>query len=147
MLPLQLYTQSSTATSSLCLTIVSFTWISRTSKFMLIWHRRNANATCTPEPKFNKTFCSVCLNLKEHRSFYLLFIQFENKHDRGGEEDGDQADTQTQDPIVAEGQIELQGGEDGTPQHHVQKLREGDHAPEVDLSTLRHHHYFFFSFS
>lgn len=35
MCPVQFCTQSATATSSLCLAILSFTWINRTSKFML----------------------------------------------------------------------------------------------------------------
>lgn len=40
MFPVQFCTQSATATSSLCFTILSFTWMSRMSKFMLSWRRK-----------------------------------------------------------------------------------------------------------
>lgn len=48
----------------------------------------------------------------------------EDEDDGSGEEDGDQADTETEDPVVVDGDVEVEGGEHGAPHHHVQHLLE-----------------------
>lgn len=41
-----------------------------------------------------------------------------------GEEDGDQADGETEDPEVTDTDVEVEGGEDGAPHHHIHHLME-----------------------
>lgn len=50
----------------------------------------------------------------------------EDKDDGRGEEDGDQADRQTEDPVVTDGDVQVQGGEHGAPHHHVHHLEGQD---------------------
>lgn len=48
----------------------------------------------------------------------------EDEDDGGGEEDGDQADRETEDPVVTDSDVEVERGEDGAPHHHVEHLVE-----------------------
>lgn len=48
----------------------------------------------------------------------------EDEDDGSGEEDGDQADAETEDPVVIDADVEVEGGEHGTPHHHIQHLME-----------------------
>lgn len=48
----------------------------------------------------------------------------EYEDDGSGEEDGDQADTETEDPVVIDGDVEVEGGEHCAPHHHIQHLLE-----------------------
>ncbi len=50
----------------------------------------------------------------------------EDEDDGSGEEDGDQADGETEDPVVAYSDVEVEGGEHGAPHNHVQYLVEGE---------------------
>lgn len=47
-----------------------------------------------------------------------------DEDDGSGEDDGDQADGETEDPVV--GDVEMEGGKQGTPQHHIQHLVEAE---------------------
>lgn len=47
-----------------------------------------------------------------------------DEDDGGCEEDGDQADGETEDPEVTDADVEVEGGEDGAPHHHVHHLME-----------------------
>lgn len=49
-----------------------------------------------------------------------------DEDDGSGEDDGDQADRETEDPVVANGDVEMEGGKHGTPQHHIQHLVEAE---------------------
>lgn len=48
----------------------------------------------------------------------------EDEGDGGGEEDGDKADRETEDPIIGDTDVHVEGGEQGAPQNHIQHLRE-----------------------
>lgn len=50
----------------------------------------------------------------------------EDEDDDGGEEDGNQADGQTEDPVVSDRHVVVEGGEHSTPYHHIQCLEEGN---------------------
>lgn len=58
-------------------------------------------------------------------TIYLLVALVEDEDDGSGEEDGDQADTEAEDPVVTDGDVEVEGGEHHTPHHHVQHLVAG----------------------
>ena len=61
----------------------------------------------------------------------------EDEDDGGGEEDGDQADTEAEDPVVADSDVEVEGGEQGAPHHHVKHLwEEEEEAPETLAGML-----------
>lgn len=49
-----------------------------------------------------------------------------DEDDGGGEEDGDQTDRETEDPVVTDSHVEVEGGEQGTPHYHIQHLMEGE---------------------
>lgn len=55
---------------------------------------------------------------------YLFVTVVEDEDDGSGEEDGDQADTETENPIIGHADVQVEGGEEGAPQHNVQHLRE-----------------------
>lgn len=55
---------------------------------------------------------------------YLLVTVVEDEDDGSSEEDGDQADRETQDPVVADSDVEVEGGEHSAPHHHIQHLAE-----------------------
>lgn len=124
MFPAQFCTQSATATSSLCFTILSFTWTSRTSRFMLSWCKEK-----TRRRLYIHTETTVG-TFKEILALHLLVAVMEDEDDGGGEEDGDQADTEAEDPVVADSDVEVEGGEHGAPHHHIQHLwEEEEEAP------------------
>lgn len=50
----------------------------------------------------------------------------EDEDDGGGEEDGDEADRETEHPVVTDSDVEVEGGEHGAPHHHIQQLVEGE---------------------
>lgn len=58
----------------------------------------------------------------------LLAAVMKHEDDGGGEEEGQQADRQAQNPVIADRDVEVEGGEDGTPQHHVQNLGRQSHS-------------------
>lgn len=49
----------------------------------------------------------------------------QDEDDASGEEDGHEADAQTEDPVVSDGDVEVECGEDGAPHHHVEHLLVG----------------------
>lgn len=49
-----------------------------------------------------------------------------DEDDGSGEDNGDQADGETEDPVVANGDVEVEGGKHGTPQNHIQHLVEAE---------------------
>lgn len=51
----------------------------------------------------------------------------EDEDDGGGEEDSNKADTETEDPVVSDTDVQVEGGEEGAPQDHIQHLREHAH--------------------
>lgn len=57
---------------------------------------------------------------------HLLFPVVEDKDDSCSDEDGDKADRQTEDPVVGDSDVEMQGGECSAPNHHIQHLVEGE---------------------
>lgn len=57
---------------------------------------------------------------------YLLVTAVKDEDDGSGEDDGDQADGETEDPIVANGDVEVEGGKHRTPQNHIQHLVEAE---------------------
>lgn len=104
MFPVQFCTQSTTATSSLYFTNLSFTWINRTSKFMLIWRRnRHKNVTVNSSALFSisnfnlsEIYPAKAKNYFVNLKFkvitsctglvYLLFLVVEDKDNGCGEE-------------------------------------------------------------
>ena len=50
----------------------------------------------------------------------------EDEDDGSGEEDGDQADGEAEDPVVTDRDVEVEGGEHGAPHHHIYHLVEGE---------------------
>lgn len=48
-------------------------------------------------------------------AIYLLFLVVEEKDNGCGEENGDQADRQTEDPVVTDSDVEVEGGKHSTP--------------------------------
>lgn len=61
--------------------------------------------------------------------FYLFVTVVKDEDDGSGEEDGYQADTETEYPIIGDTDVEVERGEQGAPQNHIQHLRE----PEESL--------------
>lgn len=57
---------------------------------------------------------------------YLFATVVEDEDDGSGEEDGHEADAQAEDPVVGDGDVEVQRGEDGAPNHHVEHLLVGE---------------------
>lgn len=57
-----------------------------------------------------------------HPALYLLVAVVEDEDDGSREEDGHEADAQTEDPVVNDGDVEVECGEDGAPRHHVEHL-------------------------
>ena len=55
---------------------------------------------------------------------YLFVIVMKHEDDSSREEDGDEADGETKDPVVTNSHVEVEGGEHGTPNHHIQHLVE-----------------------
>lgn len=55
-------------------------------------------------------------------ALYLLVAVVEDEDDGSREEDGHEADAQTEDPVVNDGDVEVECGEDGAPRHHVEHL-------------------------
>lgn len=49
----------------------------------------------------------------------LLVTVVKDEDDGGGEEDGDQADGETQDPVVADCDVEVKRGEHGAPHNNI----------------------------
>lgn len=54
----------------------------------------------------------------------LLVAVMKDEDEGRGEEDGDQADGEAEDPEVTDTDVEVEGGEDGTPHHHIHHLME-----------------------
>lgn len=50
----------------------------------------------------------------------------EDEDDSSGEEDGYHADRETEDPVVSDIDVQVEGGEHGAPHHHIQHLVEGE---------------------
>lgn len=48
----------------------------------------------------------------------------QDENDGSGEEDGHEADAETEDPVVCDADVEVEGGEDGAPHHHIEHLLE-----------------------
>lgn len=46
---------------------------------------------------------------------YLFVTVVEDEDDGGGEQDGDKADTETEDPIIGDCDVQMEGGEEGAP--------------------------------
>lgn len=63
-------------------------------------------------------------SFSHNRPTHRLVTVVENEDDGGGEEDGDQTDSETEDPVVSDGDVEVEGGEHGAPHHHVKHLVE-----------------------
>ena len=61
------------------------------------------------------------------KPFYLFVTVVEDEDDGGGEEDGDQADAETEHPVISGSDVAVEGGEEGAPQHHIEHLRERAH--------------------
>lgn len=60
----------------------------------------------------------------------------EDKDDGCGEEDGDQTDRQTEDPVVTDSNIKVQGGEHSTPHHYIQHLVEGEERLQIYYTRI-----------
>lgn len=65
------------------------------------------------------------------RPTYLFVTVVENEDDGGGEEDGDQADSETEDPVVSDGDVEVEGGEHSAPHHYIQHLVEREERVKI----------------
>lgn len=53
---------------------------------------------------------------------YLIVTAVKDEDDDGGEDDGDQAGGEAEDPVVIDGDEDVEGREHGTPQHDIQQL-------------------------
>lgn len=60
--------------------------------------------------------------MKARKSPHLLVAVVQDEDDGSGEEDGHEADAQTEDPVVGDRDVEVECGEDGAPHHHVEHL-------------------------
>lgn len=74
-------------------------------------------------------------SFSHYRPTYLFVTVVENEDDGGGEEDGDQADSETEDPVVSDGDVEVEGGEHGAPHHHIQQLVKREERAKTLTST------------
>lgn len=86
--------------------------------------------------QFQTASVSLCVKRPSNPFFFYLFVTVvEDENDGSGEEDGHEADTETEDPVVCDADVEVEGGEDGTPHYHVEHLLE---VKEEALSGLNY---------